>query len=82
MRGGKNEKGKLWDSGDEETSSDEDFHWLQKRLADEEGELDEETTRLLKGVLTESYKDRKHPERYDRPLEVVDSESEANIGSE
>lgn len=81
MRGGKNDKGKLWDSGDEETSSDEDFHWLQRRLADEEGELDDETTRLLKGVLTESYKDRKHPERYDRPLDVVETESEGDRGS-
>ena len=50
-------------------------------MADEEGELDDETTRLLKGVLTESYKDRKHPERYDRPLDVVETESEGDRGS-
>jgi hypothetical protein len=76
IRGGKDDKGKLWDSGDEESSSDEDFHWLQKRMADEEGQLDDETMRLLRGVVTEYYKDRKHPERYNRPLDVVKTESD------
>jgi len=32
--------------------------------------------RLLRGVVTESYKDRKHPERYKRPLEVIETESD------
>lgn len=78
IRGGKDDKGKLWDSGDEESSSDEDFHWLQKRMADEEGELDDETMRLLRGVVTEFYKDRKHPELYDRPLDIADSDDDGN----
>jgi len=28
VKASKKDTGKLWDSGDEETSSDEDFHWL------------------------------------------------------
>lgn len=66
----KKDAGKLWDSQDEDTSSEEDFHWLQKQCHEGGGELDDETMRLLRGVITQSYKDRKHPERYKRPLEV------------
>jgi hypothetical protein len=65
-RYGGNSKGKLWDSDDEDTSSEEDFHWLQKQLH-QEGELDDESMRLLRGVLTETFKDRKFPESHIHP---------------
>lgn len=82
MKAGKATEGgrgssKLWDSDDEDTSSEEDFNWLGKQLR-ENGDLDDETKRLLRGILTQSYKDRKHPERYKRELEVVESESSYN----
>lgn len=80
--GNKRSAGKLWDSEDEDTSSEEDFHWLQKRLHEEDGQLDDETMRLLRGVVTQSYKDRKHPERYKRPLEVIETESDKAIDGE
>jgi len=69
---------KLWDSADEDTSSEEDFHYLSKRLQEEEGELDAETMRLLQGVVTQFYKDRKHPERYKRPGEIISTDEEKN----
>ena len=46
-----NNKRKLWDSDDEETSSEEDFHYLAKRLKEDNGKLDDETMRLLRGVI-------------------------------
>lgn len=73
---GRRNDAKLWDSEDEETSSDEDFHWLTKRLHEEEGQLDDETMRLLRGVVTQFYKDRKHPERYNRPGEIISTEED------
>lgn len=68
------DKGKLWDSDDEESSSDEDFNFISKRIQ-ETGELDEETMKLLRGVVHEPYKERKHPERYDRPGAIFDMDS-------
>lgn len=65
--GKKDNKGKLWDSEDEETSSDEDFHFISKRLHENDGELDAETMKLLRGVVQQPFKERKHPERYSRP---------------
>ncbi len=39
----KKDGNKLWDSDDEETSSDEDFHFMSKKLHENNGELDEKT---------------------------------------
>jgi len=41
----------LWDSEDEETSSDEDFHFLSKKLREGDGKFDDETMKLLRGVV-------------------------------
>lgn len=66
------DKGKLWDSGDEETSSEEDFNFISQKLRENGGELDKETLKLLRGVVHEPYKERKHPERYSRPGAIID----------
>ena len=75
---------KLWDSGDEETSSEEDFHYLTKQLneKDKGGELDKITKQLLRGVIQESYKNRKHPERYYRPGHTESSDEPSNAKDE
>lgn len=44
--------GKLWDSGDEETSSGEDFNFLKQKIQTaKDGELDDETMKLMRGVI-------------------------------
>lgn len=79
--------GKLWDSEDEDTSSEEDLHWLQKKLH-EDGDLDDESKRLLQGILTQSYKDRKNPDLHKRPVEQMeeaentDSDPNAHLDGE
>jgi len=74
FRDDKKSKGKLWDSGDEESSSEEDFKFISERIR-ATGELDEQTMKLLRGVVHEPYKERKHPERYKRPGAIIDEES-------
>lgn len=73
-RSNRKDKGKLWDSGDEETSSDEDFNFLTQKIR-ETGTLDAETMKLLRGVIVEPYKERKHPERYTRAGAIIDQDS-------
>lgn len=75
---------KLWDSGDEETSSEEDFHYLTKQLneKDKGGELDKTTKKLLRGVVQESYKARKHPERYYRAGHTESSDDASGVKEE
>ena len=46
---GSNSKGKLWDSDDEETSSEEDFDFVQQQLDD--GKVNPETMKLLRGIV-------------------------------
>jgi tellurite resistance protein len=44
--------GKLWDSGDEETSSEEDFNFIKQKIQTaEEGKLDDETMKLMRGII-------------------------------
>ena len=38
---GRKESGKLWDSNDEETSSEEDFNFIKQKLQQNDGQLDE-----------------------------------------
>jgi hypothetical protein len=67
--GGQSDKGKksgkLWDSSDEETSSEEDFNWLEEKLKNKK-DLNEEEKRLLKGILQPPFKDRKDPDYFKR----------------
>lgn len=49
---GRKESGKLWDSNDEETSSEEDFNFIKQKLQQNDGQLDEETMKLLRGVVS------------------------------
>ena len=67
----KKSNAKLWDSEDEDTSSEEDLHWLQKKLH-EDGDLDDESKRLLQGILTQNYKDRKNPELHKRRFQALE----------
>ena len=57
--------GKLWDSSDEETSSEEDFNWLEEKIKNKK-DLNEEEKRLLKGILQPPFKDRKDPDYFKR----------------
>lgn len=82
MRDAKKDSGKLWDSGDEESSSDEDFHWLQKRMQEADGELDADTMKLLRGVVQQPFKERKHPERYSRPGYSDEDKDKIDYGDE
>lgn len=43
-------KGKLWDSDDEETSSDEDFDFVEQQLEDGKS-IDPATMKLLRGIV-------------------------------
>lgn len=65
----KDPKGKraprLWASSDEDTSSEEDFNFLEERLATKKN-LSPEDMRYLRGILQPPFKDRKHPERMKR----------------
>ena len=66
IKGGKGAKdGKLWDSSDEETSSEEDFNFLEDKLKNKQ-DLTPEELRLLRGVLQPPFKDRKDPEYFNR----------------
>lgn len=64
-KGGKRKDGKLWDSSDEETSSEEDLNFLTDKLKNKK-ELSPEEMRLLRGVLQPPFKDRKDPEYFKR----------------
>jgi len=65
-KGGKGGKhGKYWDSSDEETSSEEDFNFLEDKLKNKQ-DLSPEELRLLRGVLQPPFKDRKDPEYFNR----------------
>jgi hypothetical protein len=55
----------LWNSSDEETSSEEDFDYLEKRL-NETHTLPTEAMTMLRSVVSNTYKDRKYPGRFGR----------------
>lgn len=64
-KGGKVKDSKLWDSSDEETSSEEDFGFLEDKLKNKKN-LSPEELRLLRGILQPPFKDRKDPEYFNR----------------
>jgi hypothetical protein len=55
----------LWCSSDEETSSEEDLDYLEKRLT-ETHTLPAEAMTMLRAVVSNTYKDRKYPGRFGR----------------
>ena len=55
---------RLWDSDEEDKTSDEDLEYLRWELAEKQG-LKPETMKLLRGIVQMPFKDRKNPERYD-----------------
>ena len=65
---------KLWDSEDEETSSDEDFNFLEERLKKNK-QLSTEDMRYLRGILQPPFKDRKNPERMKRKWGAGDTDA-------
>lgn len=56
--------GRLWDSQEEDDSSEEDLDYLRWELQ-EKKTLTPETMTMLRGVVQMPFKDRKNPERYD-----------------
>ena len=49
----------------EENSSSEDFEYLEDRLK-QTGTLPKETMLMLRSIVSNTYKDRKYPGRFDR----------------
>lgn len=60
----------LWDSSDEEDSSEEDFEYLSQRL-EETKTLPPDVMKMLRGVVSNQYQDRKYPGRFGRGQEVA-----------
>lgn len=59
----------------EEDSSEEDFEYLQQHL-EEHKNLPPGAMKLLRGVVSSEYKDRKFPGRFGRGQEVADQRAE------
>jgi hypothetical protein len=72
---------KYWDSGQEETSSEEDFEHLQLQL-ERHKRLPKSTVKMLRNVISNTYKERKYPGRFGRnaeqPPNPHDSEDESD----
>lgn len=56
--------GRLFDSDEEPTSSEEDLEYLRWELQ-EKKTLKPETMKLLRGIVQMPFKERKNPDRYD-----------------
>lgn len=71
---------RLWNSDMEEVSSEEDFEYLQQYM-EEHKRLPDGTMKLLRGVVSNEYKDRKFPGRFGRGQEVAEDQpaEEGNI---
>jgi hypothetical protein len=64
-RGSDDLPGQLWDSSMEEPSSEEDFEYLHQYL-EEHKTLPPGSMKLLRGVVSAQYNDRKFPGRFGR----------------